>query len=373
MSFLVNSYRYHQSAPATLTADAGTFTLTGISAALLRALKLQAAAGSFALTGIDADLTTGNPDLVAETGTFTLTGNAAALSRALRLAASEGAFSLNGNAAALNKIFTLLAGSGSFALTGVSNTFTRTLVMAAAQASFTLTGNAATLSYNGSDPHFSSVVLLCGFNGADGATTSSDESNAAHALTFAGNAQLDTAQFKFGTASLLLDGTGDFVTAADSADWQLGATNSSPWTIECWVRWNVLDGNNRGIMGQGGSAGWTMTGSSTIGQLSMAGSNFTTITTTGTAMTTGQWYHVAVDHDATGKIRVYIDGVMRASATPANSAIADNGTALALGAQTSGGIVDMNGWLDEVRITKGVARYATDTSFSVPTAAFPRS
>ncbi|MEY9375081.1 hypothetical protein [Rhizobium leguminosarum] len=144
MSFLVNSYRY-LSAGATLTVDAGTFTLTGVSAAF--ALKMQAAAGTFTLTGIDTDLTTGNPDLVAETGTFTLTGNAAVLSRALRVAASSGSFSLTGNAAALNKVFTLLAGSGSFTLTGVSNTFKRALVIAASQASFTLTGNAATLTY----------------------------------------------------------------------------------------------------------------------------------------------------------------------------------------------------------------------------------
>jgi hypothetical protein len=64
---------------------------------------------------------------------------------------------------------------------------------------------------------------------------------------------------------------------------------------------------------------------------------------------------------------------MRASSTPANSAIADDTQGLGIGAQNAGGTVDMNGWLDEVRITKGVARYATDTSFSVPTAAFPRS
>ena len=47
-------------------------------------------------------------------------------------------------------------------------------------------------------------------------------------------------------------------------------------------------------------------------------------------MTTGQWYHVAVDHDATGKVRVYIDGVMRASSTPTNSAIGDYAGALPL-------------------------------------------
>lgn len=159
MSFLVNSYLY-LSPDATLSADAGTFTLTGVSAAFARALRLQAAAGSFTLTGEDADLTTGNPDLAAETGMFTLTGNAAALSRALGLAASSGSFSLTGNAAALDRIFTLLADSGSFALTGVSNTFKRALVIAASQASFTLTGNAATLDYsNASD----AVVAFANF------------------------------------------------------------------------------------------------------------------------------------------------------------------------------------------------------------------
>jgi hypothetical protein len=49
-------------------------------------------------------------------------------------------------------------------------------------------------------------------------------------------------------------------------------------------------------------------------------------------MTTGQWYHVAVDHDATGKVRVYIDGVMRASSAPTNSAIGDYAGALGIGA-----------------------------------------
>lgn len=41
-------------------------------------------------------------------------------------------------------------------------------------------------------------------------------------------------------------------------------------------------------------------------------------------------------------------------------------------AQNAAGGVDMNGWLDEVRITKGVARYSLDSGFAVPTAAYPR-
>ncbi|RWN72296.1 MAG: LamG domain-containing protein [Mesorhizobium sp.] len=236
-------------------------------------------------------------------------------------------------------------------------------------------GGAGTIT----DPYFASVVLLCGFNGSDGATSTTDEATA-KAITFFGNAQLDTAQKKFGTASLLLDGTGDRLQLADSLDWQLGSTNNAPWTVEAWVMWNVLDADNRGIMGQGPTTnqGWIFTGASTLGELafvlSNSGSSFNvTVTTSGAAMTTGVWYHCAADKDAGGKIRLYVDGVMLGSATPANSAIFNSNSALAIGAQGVTGIVDMNGWLDEVRITKGVARYASDSGFTVPTAAFPRS
>lgn len=231
------------------------------------------------------------------------------------------------------------------------------------------------------DPYFANVVLLCGFDGVDGATTTVDESPVGRALTFAGNAQIDTAQSKFGGSSLLLDGSGDRVTALDSPDWQLGATNSDPWTVEAWVRWNTLTTNNRGIIGQSGgvgSIGWVFTGSSTIGELgfslSNTGSSFdVSVNTTGAAMTTGVWIHAAADKDSSGKIRVYVDGVMLGSDTPANSVINDSNSGLAIGAQNTSGTVDMHGWLDEVRITKGVARYASDAGFAVPTAPFPRS
>jgi Concanavalin A-like lectin/glucanases superfamily len=95
--------------------------------------------------------------------------------------------------------------------------------------------------------------------------------------------------------------------------------------------------------------------------------------TTGAGMTTGVRYHVAVDKDATGKIRIYVDGVMYGSSTPANSAFFSSTAPLTIGAQSSSGLVDMDGWLDDVRITKGVARYASDGGFTVPTSAFPRS
>ncbi|WP_192355579.1 LamG domain-containing protein [Mesorhizobium mediterraneum] len=226
------------------------------------------------------------------------------------------------------------------------------------------------------DPNFASVVLLSGFEGADASTVMDDESNSNHTLTAVGNAQIDTSQFKFGASSLLLDGSGDRVTAPSHANFQFG---SGQFTIEAFVRFNTLTADNRGICG--GSTGanpvWTLTAGAT-GAVVFAYSTDSfsydvVVASASGVVTTGTWYHLAADRDATGKIRIYVDGVMVANATPANPAITPIATPLTIGAQTNNGVVDMDGWIDEFRITKGVARYASDGGFTVPTAAFPRS
>jgi hypothetical protein len=89
------------------------------------------------------------------------------------------------------------------------------------------------------DPNFANVVFLSDFPGVDGATTLTEESSSARTVTFVGNAQIDTAQFKWSPSSLLLDGTGDIVTCVNSADFQFG---SGSWTVEGWVRFASLPG-----------------------------------------------------------------------------------------------------------------------------------
>ncbi|RWN51376.1 MAG: LamG domain-containing protein [Mesorhizobium sp.] len=229
------------------------------------------------------------------------------------------------------------------------------------------------------DPSFANVVLLCGFNGTDGATTAPDESSSAKTLTFVGNAQIDTAQSKFGGASLLLDGAGDRVTIPDSPDWDLSDANSDQYTIEGWVRFNssVTTGTETIVshFATSGNLSWEFqrlgAQISLITDSSGSGAQ-TTITTTSAGLVLSTWHHLAVDKDATGKVRIYVGGVMKGSATPANSNMFNATTVLAIGS-TGGGIRPLNGWIDELRITKGVARYASDGGFTAPTAAYPRS
>ncbi len=226
------------------------------------------------------------------------------------------------------------------------------------------------------DPSFASVVLLLQFAGADGSTSFVDLSNSAKAVTATGNAQVDTAQSKFGGTSLLLDGTGDFLELADSPDWLLSSANSDQFTVECWIRPATI-GNPDQVIGQragGGNAGcWSIVllnaGKIEL-SLGTAGGDVFVGSATG-AIVTGAWQHVAADKDAAGKVRLYVGGVMVASNTPANSALVNFTTVLTIGSNSSGWASD--GWIDDVRVTKGVARYASDGGFTPPTEAFPTS
>jgi hypothetical protein len=220
-----------------------------------------------------------------------------------------------------------------------------------------------------SDPNFANVVLLMGFEGTDASTTLTDESASAHAMTANGNAQIDTAQFKFGSSSLLLDGSGDYASTPDHADWDFG---SGDFTVEFWMRWNSVGAT--WLIGQwGGSRG----SSSFI--MYYENTNKIVLDCPGTSQlfssvltsNPNQWYHVCGERAGSVQ-RIYRDGVMIGKATGVTGSQINSTAALNIGAGT--GIAgDLNGWMDEVRITKGVARYNSDGGFTPPSAAFPRS
>ena len=227
------------------------------------------------------------------------------------------------------------------------------------------------------DADFASVKLLMGFNGADGSIGSpgmADESGAAKGVaTVAGNAKISTAQSKFGGSSLLLDGSGDYLTFPDSADWFFG---TNPFTIECWVYYNVI--TDAEFLSQ-----WDTTigiGSWKFGRTSTFGLVFNFYDDTNTLRevvmawtpTTGVWYHVAVDRDASGVARSYVNGVMLGKAT-VPQIVKDSTKALSIGRIDHSTPRYFNGHIEEARITKGVARYASDGGFTLPTFAFPRS
>lgn len=104
-----------------LTAEAGSYALTGQNVSLSVSRSLNAEAGSCALTGNDANLRT-ERRLTAEAGTYALTGQDAALTYtplgSYVLTASDGSYTLSGQDVAFSRGYVLRAEAGSYSLTG---------------------------------------------------------------------------------------------------------------------------------------------------------------------------------------------------------------------------------------------------------------
>lgn len=204
--------------------------------------------------------------------------------------------------------------------------------------------------------------LLIHFDGADAATTYTAETG--QTVTFAGNAQLDTAQKKFGSSSLLLDGSGDYVTVPDSDDWYFG---SGDFTIDCWVMF-ASPLQDEVIISQcsewGPSNYWMIKYYSGLSQLQMSfnfgGVGKGVYNLTSFVPTTGIWYHFACERIGTvGKI--FINGVSQTLTEEAafgTNDVGNVGAVLQIGAIY--GNQTFNGWIDEVRISKGIARWTAN-------------
>ena len=181
-------------------------------------------------------------------------------------------------------------------------------------------------------------------------------------LETVGNAQISTSVKKYGTGSLAFDGTGDWLLTPDSVDLRLGTGN---FTIEFWLYLSAT-GTARGIVGKGASTtGWLVSTNSSNNVVFTYGRS--TITSTGT-LSASTWYHVAVVRSGTGsnQTKIYIDGTNDGTGTVSTDFTQTE--AMYIGANRTGGDA-LNGYIDDLRITKGVARYTAN--FTPPTAAFP--
>lgn len=219
----------------------------------------------------------------------------------------------------------------------------------------------------------SSTKCLLHFNGTDASTTFTDSNvgGSAHTWTASGDAQIDTAQSKFGGASGLFDGTGDAISTPDSADFDLAA---GEFTIDCWVRFNTLPtglggaGLARIIASQYTSAsrGWIFGSENNGGNYRLyftyqSGSTFVAVGST-ISLSTGVWYHLAVvrDNTATDTLRFFLDGVAAGTNTGIDGLTINNSTHTPIiGGYGSLSDSGFDGWIDEFRLSKS-ARWTTN-------------
>ena len=214
------------------------------------------------------------------------------------------------------------------------------------------------------DVHFPKVKLLLPFDGSNGATSTTDSSNANNTVSFAGTAQISTAQSKFGGSSLLLDGNSDYLEVTNSELDLDGAT----CTIEFWVY--LLGGIGSHICFysdySGASSGISIEKlDSNVVKVNLSGDG-ADITGT-TTMSTGQWYHIAFS-GSDGSYKLFLNGTQEGSTATGSITNGHNTKKIGVFWYSGGGYIRYwNGYLDDFRITKGLARYTSN--FTPPTSA----
>lgn len=227
------------------------------------------------------------------------------------------------------------------------------------------------------------VSLLMRMEGSNGGSSFTDETGKTVTSV---NAVTSTTNPKVGASAALFNGTNSSLSIPQSTDFDLG---TGDFTIEGWFRW---DGNLDGFAkinpvisyGDGPNyntaADWYVImatqhpafGNKAFFQIGRYGNglgdaavNFL-LPSGGANPTIGQWYHYAFVRES-GVVKCFVDGVATVcadnqSATQATLSVSLNrvaASALYLGKVSAGGVAMnyMSGAIDELRVSKGIARY----------------
>ena len=200
-------------------------------------------------------------------------------------------------------------------------------------------------------------------------------------LETVGNAQVSTSVVKYGTGSMLFDGSGDYLVRPDAEFLRL---SSGDFTIEAWV---YLTGNqpqfDGGVASYGATttfAGWTVgiSGSSAGGTLNRllygvnasASGGAPLYGVNGIALNT--WTHIAVTKSGT-TVRLFINGSLDNSGTVTATPTTSTSYFFYVGTQAydpTATTRQFAGYIDDLRITKGTARYIGN--FTPPVARMPQ-
>lgn len=200
------------------------------------------------------------------------------------------------------------------------------------------------------------VSFLSHMDGTDSSTAIIDSSDR-HVVTANGNAQIDTAQYKFGQSSLF-DGTGDYLSIPDSSDWFF---EYDDFTIDFWVRFSNVSSTRCFVSHyDSGSYHWVFQylygGTPALQFYNYNGGSQTFYISCAWTASTNTWYHIALVR-AGNTVDIYVDGVSIGSSEQ-SGVISNYGGSLTIGSKGSGSSY-MNGWIDEFRVSR-VARWLED-------------
>jgi hypothetical protein len=209
--------------------------------------------------------------------------------------------------------------------------------------------------------------LLLHFEGADASTTCVDSSIFSRTSTAIGNAQIDTAQFRFGASSGLFDGTLDAFTFPHSADFSA----NQDFTIEGFIR-STTNNTTRAIFRKNAvsanTSGISVIISGTQGITAFLHNGTTAFTAqAGVAVTVNTWQHFAVVKHGSN-LMVFFEGALLDTEALSGTMV-DNADAVYIGGNQASSGASFSGHIDELRFVGGVAVYTA--SFTPPSSPFP--
>ena len=218
------------------------------------------------------------------------------------------------------------------------------------------------------DLNYSSCSLLLHFDGTNNSTTFIDNSPNNFTVTSTNGAKITSSISKFGGSSGFFDGTNDYLSL--SSDTKFAISTTEDYTVECWVNFRtVQDCAFWQTTNNPSSADGPFWFGYATGKLlsSRHGSGLYEVSATWTP-STGIWYHVSVTR-ASGTVRLFVDGIVIATNVSTQNGISFTQSGGSVGLLTTPAY--FNGYLDELRVTKGVARYTG--SFVTQSIDFPNS
>jgi hypothetical protein len=225
------------------------------------------------------------------------------------------------------------------------------------------------------DQYYNSCSLLLHCDGSNGSTTFTDNSPSPKTVTATNGAAISTAQSKFGGASALFDGTNDYVSIPDNEALEPG---TSDLTWEMWIKttssvqYTTLYSRSPSLFSSGMWSLMINQASSTAGDIALYLGDFSDssplLLTTGISIRDDVWHHIAIVRIGSAWA-CYVDGISRATGT-FSGGISNISSGPRIGSDQNYGRY-FAGYIDEVRITKGVARYTSN--FTPQTSAFPNN
>lgn len=205
---------------------------------------------------------------------------------------------------------------------------------------------------HGYDPYFDNVKALLTGNGVSTTARARNDIKNEN-WTVNGNVAVWNTSSRFNGASIWFDGTGDYVDSPVHADYTLG---TDAFTIEAWVRpTDSVSGRYNAVFDNrinGTGLGLYVGGSAPADQNKLVLSDNTAVAAQGGTVALNTWQHIALQRSGTS-VTGWVNGLKAFEYTDSRSY---DSTYWRLGRDS----VDTNaliGYMDEVRFTRGVARY----------------